>query len=86
MMYNNIDFGTYFKNYPDADGYFGKYGGSYIPPKFQTKSAMHIRRFVSRESLSVSCVESPRNSRADLRRFHIWQDCRRKSEQGFSSM
>ena len=30
MMYNNIDFDTYFKNYPDAKGYFGKYGGSYI--------------------------------------------------------
>ena len=36
MMYNNIDFDTYFKNYPDAKGYFGKYGGSYIPPELQT--------------------------------------------------
>ena len=35
MMYNNIDFDTYFKNYPDAKGYFGKYGGSYIPPELQ---------------------------------------------------
>ena len=36
MMYNNIDFDTYFKNYPDEKGYFGKYGGSYIPPELQT--------------------------------------------------
>ena len=36
MMYNNIEFDTYFKNYPDANGYFGKYGGSYIPPELQT--------------------------------------------------
>jgi len=30
MIYNNIDFDTYFKNYPDKDGYFGRYGGAYI--------------------------------------------------------
>ena len=33
MIFNGTDFSTYFKNYPDADGYFGKYGGSYIPPE-----------------------------------------------------
>ena len=31
MKYNEIEFDTYFKNYPDKDGFFGKYGGSYIP-------------------------------------------------------
>ena len=30
MNFNGIDFDTYFKNYPDENGYFGKYGGSYI--------------------------------------------------------
>ena len=30
MIYNGIDFDTYFKNYPDQNGYFGKYGGAYI--------------------------------------------------------
>ncbi|MBQ8642901.1 MAG: tryptophan synthase subunit beta [Clostridia bacterium] len=30
MMYNGIDFDTYFKNYPDQNGYFGRYGGVYI--------------------------------------------------------
>lgn len=35
MNYNGIEFDTYFKNYPDAKGYFGKYGGSYIPPELQ---------------------------------------------------
>ena len=30
MMYNGVDFDTYFKNYPDKDGYFGKYGGCFI--------------------------------------------------------
>ena len=35
MKFNNIEFDTYFKNYPDANGYFGKYGGSYIPSELQ---------------------------------------------------
>ncbi len=30
MKFNNVDFDTYFKNYPDANGYFGKYGGAYV--------------------------------------------------------
>ncbi len=33
MMFNGLDFDTYFKNYPDKDGYFGKYGGCYIEPE-----------------------------------------------------
>lgn len=28
-----IDFRTYLKNYPDKNGYFGKYGGAYLPPE-----------------------------------------------------
>lgn len=35
MKYNNVDFDTYFKNYPDKDGFFGKYGGSYITEDLQ---------------------------------------------------
>ncbi len=30
MQVNGIDFNTYFHNYPDDNGYFGKYGGAYI--------------------------------------------------------
>ena len=32
MKYNNIEFDTYFKNYPDENGFFGKYGGAYVSP------------------------------------------------------
>ena len=32
MKLNNVDFDTYFKNYPNKEGYFGKYGGVYVPP------------------------------------------------------
>ena len=30
MKVSGVDFDTYYKNYPDKDGYFGKYGGVYI--------------------------------------------------------
>ena len=35
MMFNNVNFDTYFKNYPNAEGYFGKYGGSFVTPELQ---------------------------------------------------
>ncbi len=35
MKFNNIEFDTYLKQYPDENGYFGKYGGSYIQPELQ---------------------------------------------------
>ena len=31
MQFNGIDFDTYFKHYPTNEGFFGKYGGAYIP-------------------------------------------------------
>ncbi len=39
MIFNNVDFDTYFKHYPDANGYFGKYGGAYISDEL--KNAMN---------------------------------------------
>ena len=38
MEKKSFDFSTYFKNYPDNDGYFGNYGGAYIAPEL--KAAM----------------------------------------------
>lgn len=35
MQINDVDFATYLKKYPDEQGYFGKYGGAYIPPVLQ---------------------------------------------------
>ena len=35
MKFNNVDFDTYFKNYPDKDGYYGKYGGAFIEPELK---------------------------------------------------
>ena len=35
MNFNGIDFETYFKHYPTDDGYFGKYGGSFVSPELQ---------------------------------------------------
>lgn len=39
MVLNNVDFDTYFKNYPDANGYFGKYGGCYISDELKAAMA-----------------------------------------------
>ncbi len=38
MVLNNINFDTYFKNYPDENGYFGRYGGAYVSEEL--KAAM----------------------------------------------
>ena len=35
MKQENINFKTYLKEYPDNDGFFGKFGGSYIPEELQ---------------------------------------------------
>ena len=35
MNFNNVNFDTYFKNFPDEKGYFGPYGGCYIEPKLK---------------------------------------------------
>ena len=35
MILNNVDFDTYFRNYPDENGYFGKYGGIFIDEKLR---------------------------------------------------
>ncbi len=39
MVFNNIDFDTYFKNYPNEQGYFGKYGGAYVSPELKRAMA-----------------------------------------------
>ncbi len=39
MMYNGVNFDTYLKNYPDNDGFFGKYGGAYIAPELKAAMA-----------------------------------------------
>ncbi len=33
MLEKNVDFAVYTKNTPNEKGYFGKYGGAYIPPQ-----------------------------------------------------
>ncbi len=35
MTHNNFEFDNYFKNYPDDNGYFGRYGGAYIPDELK---------------------------------------------------
>ncbi len=39
MVMNGVDFETYFKNYPDVNGYFGKYGGCYVSEELKQAMA-----------------------------------------------
>ena len=39
MIYNGIDFDTYLKNYPNAEGYYGPYGGAYISEELKKAMA-----------------------------------------------
>ena len=39
MQFNNVDFDTYLKNYPDDNGFFGRYGGVYISPELKNAMA-----------------------------------------------
>ena len=39
MKHNGIEFDTYFNNYPDKNGYFGKYGGVYVDDKLKAAMA-----------------------------------------------
>ncbi len=41
MVFNNVNFDTYFKNYPNAEGYFGKYGGCFVNEEL-TKAMQEI--------------------------------------------
>ena len=38
MKFNNVDFDTYLKQYPNKEGYYGRYGGVFISPEL--KAAM----------------------------------------------
>ena len=35
MKYNDFEFDNYMKKYPDADGFYGRFGGSYVTPELQ---------------------------------------------------
>ena len=35
MKIGNVDFETYFKHYPNQEGYFGRYGGAFISPELK---------------------------------------------------
>ena len=39
MQFNGIDFDTYFNQYPDKNGYFGRYGGVFVDDKLKAAMA-----------------------------------------------
>ena len=39
MEHNGFEFDNYFKNYPDENGFFGKYGGAYVSDELKAAMA-----------------------------------------------
>ena len=70
MIYNGVDFDTYFKNYPDKNGYFGKYGGVFIEPELKNAMAEITEAYFT-ICKSRKFISDLKNSREDLRRFLI---------------
>ena len=35
MKFNGVDFDTYLKDYPNQEGFYGRYGGSYVSVELQ---------------------------------------------------
>ena len=56
MIYNGIDFDTYLKNYPNAEGYYGPYGGAYISEELK-KAMAEIKSF---KTIQRACVAESR--------------------------
>lgn len=61
MKLNNVDFETYFKNYPDERGYFGKYGGAYIPEE--------LKKAMEEINHAYQTISKSRRFIAELRRI-----------------
>ena len=53
MKLNGIDFETYFNNYPDERGYFGKYGGVFIEEKLKNAMAEINEACVRQQGIRV---------------------------------
>ena len=61
MQLKNVDFETYLKNYPDANGYFGKYGGAYIPEE--------LKKAMEEINHAYETISKSRKFIAELRRI-----------------
>ena len=61
MQLNNVDFETYLKNYPDANGYFGKCGGAYIPEE--------LKKAMEEINHAYETISKSRKFIAELRRI-----------------
>ena len=61
MILNGVDFETYFRNYPDENGYFGPYGGAYISDE--------LKEAMKEISTAYFTIAQSRQFIAELRRI-----------------
>ena len=57
MILNGVDFETYFKHYPDENGFFGPYGGRYISDDL--KAAMEAGKADKRWNTGANYWQTP---------------------------
>ena len=79
MKLNGVDFDTYFDQYPDKDGYFGKYGGVYIDDKLKAAMAVRIVKFYF-QKVDGSIREAYGTLRTDMMPATSGNDNRRKND------
>lgn len=55
------DYDNYIKEYPDAQGYFGKYGGAYIPPQLENafKEIMRPMATIAQSAKFITSCAGP---------------------------
>ena len=61
MKLNNVDFDTYFENYPDKNGYFGKYGGVYVDEKLKNAMAEGLESGIATNFNSEDYLKTLKN-------------------------
>lgn len=61
MIFNGINFDTYFKNYPDQNGFFGKYGGANIPGRFEKSHGGNYRSLFYHLQIQQVYRRTPQN-------------------------
>ena len=72
----------YFKEFPNEKGFFGEYGGSFVPPELQVEMDTIIQS-VNPTILLTNCVPLESISRADPHRFITAKISVKFAEEGF---
>ena len=74
MKLNGIDYETYFNNYPDKDGYFGKYGGVYVDDKLKAENKKSVAYTLTFRNKERTLTDNEVNAAMDKLRSRLVAD------------